>query len=234
MTRRGTKAIRALSRIMVATATFIMGSSLPGALPPSLSFQPPQTAAAPGNSSGSSLLNEATALTPLGGGGHRSEGNFGSYVNRDYGFRVSLPNGLYGLSERLAPAPRHGIYIPLSAESSARLYAFAQDTGLSWCSIENVRTDFENDLRSFGRDATFFSISTRLGQFPAAHLMAHYTDLNTGLPMIEERIVAFREDSSGLSIVYEVGLKTETLRYEADQLLLMSLLSSWQFISLER
>ena len=241
MSSQGIFVIRALSRILVATATFISGSSLATTIP-ALSFHPPQTAAAPGNSSGSPLLcpneremfPEEERLMVRDRHGMFHVLHIGTYRNEGYGYSVTIPAGHYGLGSP-SPLPQHGFTINLAVEDEApHISVFAAYNSLFWASLDEAADFDEAAIRPHSRDFAAFRAPTRLGQLPALRVVARYTDTVTGRRVVEESILAFRDEKDEAEIVYELHLRTEQSRYQQDRAILQMLLSSWQALPLER
>lgn len=154
-----------------------------------------------------------------------------TYTNRTFGYKVSIPNGLRGVSPP-PPLPQHGFVITLSKEDDARLSLDGSFDPLLWDSLEGA---YKSSLASVGRDAESVVVedkkSARLGNYPALSFTIKYSKKGEGKRRALSQIISKRKcPGEDPEIVYTVTLDTSEDRFLHDRVILEQILESWQML----
>lgn len=156
----------------------------------------------------------------------------GSYANRQYGYSVTIPEGLVGTGAA-DPAPDHGVGITLSERPKAHIWTSAYYTGDPEASVDKEVDNFIEHTRK--NDASWLEVLSReparLGDLPAVRAVLRYQARDTGEVMINDTVTALRgEDETGVpdGITYAVGLSTPEARYPQDKAVYERVVGSWR------
>ena len=152
----------------------------------------------------------------------------GCYINYDYAYSVTLPNGLVG-HRSAAPSPNHGFGIDISKPRTSYVWADGSYNAVEWRSFGDVvharvarlRDEGSTELRLVKRAAT------RLGGLTAQRYVIRYRHPDSNVPVMLEAVLAFRRDPGGAAIVYTLELITSESQYRRDRIVLESLRRRW-------
>lgn len=140
----------------------------------------------------------------------------GLYSNYNFAYSVRIPKGLIGYRSP-APMPNHGFGIDLSQKEDSHVWVEANYNAGFWESFDDaikfdldVMNDKEiSDLKLAQRTVT------RLSGLRAVRYVIHYK--RSGIPMIQETVLAFRKENEDVEFVYTIGLVTLASRYSKDR-----------------
>jgi hypothetical protein len=151
--------------------------------------------------------------------GRRVEGR---YSNRNYGFSVSLPDGMVGLASPL-PQSENGFTIDLGnpmkfeyvVDSWSSLLVEADYNSEGWASLDEAAEDVLSWVEDGGNEVrSMRRLRVRLGGLPATRFVQVYRN-NRGT-WVNDLTLAFRKER-GVEVVYEVSINTPQGRYGRDK-----------------
>ncbi len=152
----------------------------------------------------------------------------GTYRNAEYGYSFIVPKGLIAYSDP-APAPQHGVAIPLNA-SSQKSYVWVTGSynAQDFDSLEQFR-DYALDLikPAAGQFEIIRSRGTQLDGIKAARFLVRYRSKQGNAVVLEERILAIRPNGKA---IYTLGLICGEEAYRGDSRVLERLLRNWKLI----
>lgn len=162
--------------------------------------------------------------------------NKGRYRNYVYGFSVTIPKGMLGISSR-PPNPQHGIKVTLSEKPESYIWAMANydATGLgSLDKIASSQLDFlkekNTEIKEVSRQVILVS------RHKAVRLIVEYKDGETGQMMTQDVIFVLKappKKGSDTGIIYELELATTQFRYHSDEKLLNRMRKTWRITGLQ-
>jgi hypothetical protein len=136
----------------------------------------------------------------------------GPYTNYEYGYYVTIPEGLIG-DRSPAPNPQHGFGIDLSKPDNAQVWVDGSYNALEWGSLDEAA----NETLRYLKDDDVSNIRVtrrryaRLSNLRAVRIEVSYQ--KAGRSMIDDEIIAFRQERD---IVYTLQLTTTRARYSED------------------
>jgi len=153
----------------------------------------------------------------------------GTYVNYEYGYSLTIPRGLVGLSPP-APWPQHGIEIRLTGSHHAHVLTNADFSAVDYPSLDAA---IDSDLREPRQNSTETQLvsrrNARLRSLEAVRVMVRYKEAVSGTAFVEETITAIRRAKRPEEgVLYTIRLVTPEQRYESDRRVLESILRSWR------
>jgi hypothetical protein len=158
----------------------------------------------------------------------------GRYVNFDYAYSVLVPRGMMAAMNSSPPNPNHGFGIDLTHPTSTvwtmpKLSLWA-DASFDSAEYGSPNAVIKNNLEWLREKHTQVRLLSRspahLGSLRAVRFVISYVD--SGEPMIEDQIVAFRGQLGEESdIVYTIELRTTASRHEQDKRLMLEMQRSW-------
>jgi hypothetical protein len=158
-----------------------------------------------------------------------------TYINYDYGYSVVIPRPLVGLRSP-PPFPNHGFVINLSGDPLARITVDASYNAAEWNSFrEALYAHFDQFKRdSSGEVTLMMQRPAVLGGLKAIHFSLRSAASESNEPMIRDVVLAFRKETGGVGIVYEIALTTPALRYERDRRSTAQVLKAFRLKALPR
>lgn len=158
----------------------------------------------------------------------------GLFSNAEYGYAVTIPKGLIGVSPP-SPYPQHGFRIPLLDQPEAQIWVDGSYNAAMYTSLsEAAETDFTH-LRD-DSDEVEVSVreSMKLQNVDALRVIAKYKNKFAGVRMIQDLVIAIRRNAvpDGPDVIYTIRLRTPESRYFADKDILNSLISTWRLTPL--
>jgi hypothetical protein len=155
----------------------------------------------------------------------------GQYINDNYGYMLTIPDEIRAMQSP-PPAPNHGFVARIKSDPQATIYVDGSyDTGTA--NTLSKATDREINYLSAEHGAGFVLLKrrlTRLGKRTAARFTVQYTDVSTGVTMIEDTVIALKIDSpaeDAIGIVYTLTLRTPIFGYEANRQTFEKILKRW-------
>jgi hypothetical protein len=161
----------------------------------------------------------------------------GIYLNEDYGFQVSVPDGLRALGCP-PPMPNHGFFIRSATNPGVRLDVDAYYNAMFFADVEAVA---DNELAMRGRSyrLRFMRRSrTRLGGLSAIRQVLRYEMREpfegAGQARVMEQVFALRRDfEDDIGIIYGVRLDSPEALYAGYREMLQEILKGWSTLPLE-
>lgn len=158
----------------------------------------------------------------------------GMYRNHIYGYSLAVPSGLVGITDP-APAPQHGIMIPLSDDSKEQIWIDGSYNAALWSTTEDAMNEHIDWLRKEADGVIQSSRQKiRLGRFIAIRDVTHYDDRATGEAMVQDLTLAMRNAKGEGEILYTIGLRTRKLDYEKHKPILNDVIKGWRTESLPK
>jgi hypothetical protein len=136
----------------------------------------------------------------------------GAYSNIEYGYSVTIPDGLTGYRSA-PPMPQHGFGIDLYKPDNAQVWVDGSYNALEWGSLDEAA----NETLRYLKDDDVSNIRVtrrrydRLSTLRAVRIEVSYQ--KAGRSMIDDEIIAFRQERD---IVYTLQLTTTSARYSED------------------
>jgi hypothetical protein len=154
----------------------------------------------------------------------------GEYENYNYSFALTIPADLVAMKAP-EPAYDYGFIARLSSDSQATIEVEGIYNEEAWDSLNQAVNTHIEYLKASAKDVVVFKRNpARLGKRPAMRYVVQYTNISTGLPMIEDKTIAIRKDGEEKIywIVYAVSLRTPAWRYERNIAALEKVLKAWK------
>jgi hypothetical protein len=154
----------------------------------------------------------------------------GEYENYDYSFALTIPGELLAMKAP-APAKDYGFIARLSSDSQATIEVEGSANEVSWGSLNEAANAHIDYLKASAKDVTVLKRNpARLGKRPAIRYVVQYTNISTGLLMIEDKTIAIRKDVEEKQywVIYAVSLETPALRYSGNIAALEKVLRLWK------
>jgi hypothetical protein len=169
----------------------------------------------------------------------------GQYVNEQYGYTVSIPDGVEALCTP-PPMPWHGFFVDVANLLEPPIDASANHGGFSWAnwnagvfveayynSLEYASADEAAEAsldyykKNHPADLVILNHEhTKLRRVPATRYVVQFVDAESGETMIADELVAIR-GSEGM--IYNIGLTTTAARYSQDEMALKAIQKGLRF-----
>lgn len=147
------------------------------------------------------------------------------YVNCNYGYSLTIPNGLVGRSSP-PPAPQHGFGIVLSQDSQGYLWIDGSYNSLEWTSLDEMADEYIKWIKEDTQKIISIEKSSiTLGGIPAIRLITRYTCQDA--MFVEDDILSI--DKNG-GIAYTIGLSSSDNHYTEYKKILEDIVMTWTFI----
>lgn len=154
----------------------------------------------------------------------------GEYENYEYSFALTIPGELLAMKAP-APAKDYGFIARLSSDSQATIEVEGSANEVSWGSVNEAANAHIDYLKASAKDVTVLKRNpARLGKRQAIRYVVQYTNVSTGLLMIEDKTIAIRKDGDEKQywVVYAVSLQTPAPRYSGNIAALEKVLRLWK------
>lgn len=154
------------------------------------------------------------------------------YRNYQYDFRISLPQGLRGLTT-VPPHPQHGFYVRLAGKPGGRITVQAEFNAALFDSLDEV---VEVEMKTANWQSPDYELRkkrpTKLRDIPAVQMIAHFTDQLTGERYVSQQLIALRRESEDdFGIIYILRLDTPKSNFKEDSKVLKEMIRSWRKFS---
>ena len=157
------------------------------------------------------------------------------YSNYEYGYSITIPQGLVGL-EVPAPFPQHGIAIILSKEPKSYIGLDGSYNSLEWKSLAQAT---EQHLKWLAEDQSDLTVLKResitLQKLDAVRLIVRYKSFATNEIRVEDMVIAFRPNGGERrAITYTLSLVAPVVRYNEDVKTFEEIIAKWRMKQLPR
>jgi hypothetical protein len=154
----------------------------------------------------------------------------GEYENYNFSFALTIPEELTAMR---APDPVHdyGFIARLGSDSQATIEVEGSANESAWGTLNEAVNAHIEYLKASAKDVSVLKRSpARLGKRPAIRYVVQYTNVSTGLLMIEDKTIAIRKggEEKEYWAIYAVSLQTPALRYDRNIAALEKVLKRWK------
>jgi hypothetical protein len=146
----------------------------------------------------------------------------GQYVNKTYGYSVTIPTGITAFTE--ASGPQRGFVIELSAAADAVLRVDASYDAFYDITAAGVHRRDLNAIRLHDVVLSDEAVDAALARSPGGRYLMRVQCHGAPAVIIHEEIIALRNRE-----IYRLDLRTTPVRYAQDVRYLNALLKSWQW-----
>jgi hypothetical protein len=155
----------------------------------------------------------------------------GEYMNSAYDYTLTIPDELRALRAP-AEAKDYGFVARLAADPEALIEVEGTFNEELWKSVNEAVNAHIEYLKSSATDVVVRKRGVaRLGKRGAVRYVVQYTNISTGVSMIEDKVIALRKDGEEAKEwwkVYAVSLQTPASRYERNIAALEKVLGRWR------
>ncbi len=163
-----------------------------------------------------------------------SKGHKEKYSNHQYGYSVSIPEGL-AIRASSPPLPQHGFRIGLSTDAQAYVWVDGGYNTLDWPNVQEAVNTHLEWLKQ--RSTDFVQVrqeSVLLDRLQALRTIVRYRNSVTGKLMIQDLVLALRERKNQTGILYTCGLRTSEPQYPKGKGVFERMMKSWRLRPLPR
>ena len=153
----------------------------------------------------------------------------GQYRNRNYGFAVTIPEGITG-HDAQDPAPHHGFGVVLSWEPRAYIDFDGSYNALELSLRETVAKDLEWLRQDSKRVHSVATKVSKLGPLRARRQIVYHNCNGHTDTFVDDYMVALSHDGK---ITYTARLMTTASRYRQDRRLFEEFLRTWKLSNVE-